>query len=192
MRLNWFAGDVAEYTRLLLPLLRRQALVTLWTTRADRVRELEAWAPVRRFGPDEVPWEEVNRADVTLYHLDADTAPVSRQHPGIVVLNQDTAVEQALAVLTHNRAAFERYKAQACWPVVYVPSLLEQPSSAGECVTALLRLAAEAGRYQAQLLAHELAIRTAGELAAWTNAATGRLDVRQAAQAIHELTVAAA
>jgi hypothetical protein len=192
MRLNWFAGDVADYTRRLLPLLRQQAYVTLWTTRADGGRELEACAPVRSFRPEEVPWDEVNRADATIYHLDADTAPLCRQHPGIVVLNQDTAVERALAVLTHSRTAFERHKAQSCWPVVYALSPLEQPGSAEECVTALLRLAAEAGRYHAQLLAHDLASRTASELVAWTTAATGRLDVRQVARAIHEVTVGAA
>jgi hypothetical protein len=192
MRLNWFTGDGVAYTRLLLPLLRQQAEVTVWLTDADRGRELEAWAPVRLFRPAEVPWAEVNRADATVYHLDADTAALGRQHPGIVVLDEDTAVERALAVLTHSRAAFERHKARACLPVVYTPSPLEQPDSAAECAAAVLRLAAEAGRYQAQLLAHELASRAAGELAAWATAATGRLDVRQVAEAIHEVTLGAA
>jgi hypothetical protein len=186
MRLNWFAGDVTAYTRLLLPLLRRHAEVILWTVRG------EGPEPVRHFRPEAVPWDEVNRADATVYHLDAETAPLGRQHPGIVVLEQDAAVERALAVLTHSRAAFERHKAQDGRPVVYTPSPLEHPDNAAECAAALLRLAAEAGRYQAQLLAHELAGQTAGELAAWTNAMTGRLDLRHAAQAIHELTVRAA
>jgi len=192
MRLNWFAGDGVASTRLLLPLLRQQAEVTVWITEAGRGRELAAWAPVRHFRPGEVPWAEVNRADATVYHLDADTAALARQHPGIVVLHQDGAVERALAVLTHSRAAFERLKAEACLPVVFVPSPLEQPEGAAECAAAVLRLTSEAGRYQAQLLAHELAGRAADELAAWMNAATGRPDLRQVAQAIHEVTVGAA
>jgi hypothetical protein len=191
MRLNWFAGDGVAYTRLLLPLLRQQAEVTVWVTEADRGRELAALAPVRLFRPEEVQWAEVNPADATIYHLDADTAMLSRRHPGIVVLNQDATVERALAVLAHSRAAFERHKAQACFPVVLTPSPLEHPDSAAECVAAFLRLASGAGRYQVQLLAHELASRAAGELAAWMNAATGRPDLRQVAQAIHEVTVGA-
>jgi hypothetical protein len=192
MRLNWFAGDGVAYTRLLLPLLRQQAEVTVWVTEADRGRELEALAAVRLFRPGEVPWAEVNRADATVYHLDGDTAALARQHPGIVLLHQDAAVERALAVLTHSRAAFERHKADAHLPVVFTPSPLEHPESAAECAAAVLRLAAEAGRYQAQLLAHELAGRAAGELAAWMNAATGRPDLRHLAQAIHEVTAGAA
>src|SRR5262249_13924728 len=94
MRLNWFTGDVAEYTRVVLPLLRQQAEVTLWTTRPHASPAL-AGGPVRHFRPEEVPWDEVNRADATVYLLDAVTAALGRQHPGIVVLQQDAAVERA-------------------------------------------------------------------------------------------------
>jgi hypothetical protein len=198
MRLNWFSplppdpGEGAAYTRRLLPLLQQHARVTLWTGQADWSQDLEAWAVVRRFHAEAVPWADLNGADATIYHPDAGNSEVSRRHPGIVVLHGDGVVERALAVLTHSRAAFERHRAQACCPVVYTPSPLEQPEAAEQCVAVLLRLAAATARCQTQLLAHELASRAAGELAAWTNAATAQAELRQVAQAIHDVTVGAA
>jgi hypothetical protein len=193
MRLNWFsalppaAGEPAAYTERLLPLLGKQVEVTLWTSQPDWSRELEAWATVRRFQPGDVPWTDLNQADATIYQLDSENVDLSRRHPGIVVLSgDDVPVERALAVVVHDRAVFERHKAEARWPVVYAPEGGE------ECVAVLRRLAGEVGRCQAQLLALELARRAAGELAGWTNPATCQAELRQVAQAIHDLTVGAA
>jgi hypothetical protein len=199
MRLNWFsalppvASAAADSTCRLLPLLREQAEVVLWTSQTDWSKDLEALASVRRFHPGEIPWADLNQADATVYQLDADNAEVSRDHFGIVVLHgEDAQVERALAVLVHSRTLFERHKSESRWPVVYTPSPLEQPASSEECVAALLRLVTEATRYQAQLLARELTGRVAVELGNWTTPATGQTELRQVAQAIHDLTVGSA
>ena len=84
MKLNWFSplpparSAIAAYAATVLPELQRQIEVTAWS--ADRHRS-------------PVPWEEINRGDVSLYHIGnhalfhADIWELSRQQPGIVVLH---------------------------------------------------------------------------------------------------------
>lgn len=99
MKLNWFSpvpptpSAIALHTAAVLPTLAKQASVTLWVHEPNWSPELEEHARVRRYDPDNVPWAEINAADVTIYHLGNHPEfhgpiwQVSRQHPGIVVLH---------------------------------------------------------------------------------------------------------
>jgi glycosyltransferase involved in cell wall biosynthesis len=99
MRLNWFSPlppaetDIAHYTVRLLPHLREQVDLTLWTAQAAWDPGLDAHAVVRRYDAEHLPWRDLNRADLTVYHLGNDPRfhvpiwHVSRRHPGLVVLH---------------------------------------------------------------------------------------------------------
>jgi glycosyltransferase involved in cell wall biosynthesis len=188
MRLNWFSPlppartGVAEWAGHVLPALCARAEVVAWTDQA-------AWSPlpdveVRRFRPDEVPWAEVQRADLSVYHVGNNERfhgsiwRVSRRHPGVVVLHDlclphlfvnlfrehlndfatyademgrfygdagrwlaprvwdhrvpidymadrcphtALAVEGALGVLVHTRAAHDALRLAQKWPLAYQP-----------------------------------------------------------------------
>jgi glycosyltransferase involved in cell wall biosynthesis len=99
MKLNWFsplspaATDIAHYTWRVLPALASVADVTLWTTKRRWSKELEAFATVRRYGLDQLPWTELNRADMTFYNIGNNPRfhwsiwQVSLLQPGVVVLH---------------------------------------------------------------------------------------------------------
>jgi glycosyltransferase involved in cell wall biosynthesis len=99
MQVNWFSPlppahtDIAHFTGRILPALHRVARVTLWTEQDEWAPELEEYAAVERFHPDSVPWERLNRADVTVYNIGnnceyhAAIWSVSRRHPGITILH---------------------------------------------------------------------------------------------------------
>jgi glycosyltransferase involved in cell wall biosynthesis len=190
MRLNWFSPlppaptGIAEWTGHVLPALCAQAEVVLWTDQEPWEAVPGVAAEVRRFRPDDVPWAEVQRADLTVYHVGnnarhhAGICQVSRRHPGVVVLHdlglphlflalyreqrQDRAgyraelerfygdfggwlaprlwdgripvqavadcyphtalaVEGALGVLVHTRAAYDALRPAMQWPLAYQP-----------------------------------------------------------------------
>jgi glycosyltransferase involved in cell wall biosynthesis len=99
MKLNWFsplppaATDIAHYTSRVLPALSAVSDVTLWTTKRQWPKSLESFAEIRRYGLDRPPWTELNRADMTFYHIGNNPKfhwpiwHVSRIHPGVVVLH---------------------------------------------------------------------------------------------------------
>ena len=99
MNLNWFsplppaATDIAHYTSRVLPALSAVSDVTLWTTKRQWPKSLESFAEIRRYGLDRLPWTELNRADMTFYHIGNNPKfhwpiwHVSRVHPGVVVLH---------------------------------------------------------------------------------------------------------
>lgn len=99
LRLNWFSPlppaetDIAHYTARLLPYLAEHAELTLWTTQSDWDPMLATHAAIRHYDADNVPWPDLNRAALTVYHLGNNPrfhAPiwqVSRRHPGLVVLH---------------------------------------------------------------------------------------------------------
>jgi len=99
MKINWFsplppaATDIAHYTARVLPALSAISEVTLWTTRRHWAKSLERFAEVRRYGLDRLPWTELNRADMTFYHIGNNPRfhwpiwHVSKAHPGVVVLH---------------------------------------------------------------------------------------------------------
>lgn len=99
MRLNWFSPlppartEVAFYAVRVLKALARRADLVLWVDQEEVAPLPGLPAEVRRYHPDHVPWAEVNRADLSIYHIgnnqDFHGAPwlVSRRHPGVVVLH---------------------------------------------------------------------------------------------------------
>lgn len=99
MKLNWISPlppartGIAEYALAVLPSLSERAEIVLWTAQDNWDAAVERYGPVRRLQPDSVPWCELNRADLSIYHLgnNADMHgaiwEVSRLHPGMVILH---------------------------------------------------------------------------------------------------------
>ena len=99
MKLNWFSPlppartGIADYTFGLLPELSRRADVTLWTDRAEWDPALEQYATVRQYQPDRIDSVELNRAEVSFYHIGnnhlhhASIWQISQRSPGIVILH---------------------------------------------------------------------------------------------------------
>ena len=110
MRLNWFSPlppaktEIANHTARLLPALREQAEVTLWTDQAEWDPALERIAQVCGYEPNYLPWAELNRADATFYNIGNNAEfhlaiwQVSQQYPGIVVLH-DVRLQDFFAYL---------------------------------------------------------------------------------------------
>lgn len=99
MKLNWFSplpparSGIADYTLGVLPALTKYAEVTLWTDQSEWNPEIEKYAPVRQYQPDRIDWRELNRADLSFYHIGnnhlfhASIWQVSRRCAGIVILH---------------------------------------------------------------------------------------------------------
>jgi glycosyltransferase involved in cell wall biosynthesis len=99
MKLNWFSPlppartGIAQYTMGLLPVLERRAEIVLWTDQAGWDPFVENYAMVRHYEPEHMPWAELNRSDMTVYHVGNNPSAhgaiwqVSRSHQGIVVLH---------------------------------------------------------------------------------------------------------
>lgn len=98
MKINWFsplpplATDIAHYTARTLPVLRARAEVIVWTDQAAWDFPGQEAVEIRRYQPGEMRWAELNRADMTVYHLGNNPLhgpmwEVYERHPGIVVLH---------------------------------------------------------------------------------------------------------
>ena len=99
MKLNWFSPlppartGIADYTFGVLPALIKHAEVTLWTDQSEWNRAIESYAPVKQYQPDRIDWPELNRADLSFYHIGnnhlfhASIWQVSRRCAGIVILH---------------------------------------------------------------------------------------------------------
>jgi SAM-dependent methyltransferase/glycosyltransferase involved in cell wall biosynthesis len=99
MKLNWFSPlppaktGIAAYTMRILPMLRKQAEIILWTDQTEWDSHLENYAEVRRYQSQQMPWAEVNRGHMSIYHIGNNRLfhgsiwQVSRCHPGVVVLH---------------------------------------------------------------------------------------------------------
>jgi glycosyltransferase involved in cell wall biosynthesis len=99
MRLNWFAPlppartEIGGYTVRVLPALARRVQLILWTDQAEWDPSLEYHAEVRRYDVERMPWADVNRGDLSLYHIGNNPLfhgaiwQVSRRHAGLVVLH---------------------------------------------------------------------------------------------------------
>jgi hypothetical protein len=98
MRLHWFSPlppaktEIAAYTIRLLSALQKRAEVMLWTDQAEWDAHIAHYAIVRRYQPEHLPWTELNRGDMSVYHIGNNHRfheaiwQVSRSHPGVVVL----------------------------------------------------------------------------------------------------------
>jgi hypothetical protein len=200
MRVNWFSPlppvslPAADYTRRLLPVWRSRAEIILWTDQRDCDAALAEWATVRPLGldPGAVPWEEINRADATVYHLGAGAGnnafrvALCCRHPGIVVLHGEVgaeALDVALAVVVQERALFERLRREDRWPVVYAPLTPEGHAEV------LLRLAAEAATLSGANLARDLVRQAGAEIGVWMSAASASFWLGQVAAEVHQVSI---
>lgn len=99
MKINWFSPlppaptDIAHYTTRTLPALAQHAQVTLWTDQTEWDKSLTQWAKVKTWRGAEPDWTELNRADVSFYHIGnnplfhGDIWRISRRNAGLVVLH---------------------------------------------------------------------------------------------------------
>ncbi|MFY9620116.1 MAG: glycosyltransferase [Pyrinomonadaceae bacterium] len=100
MKLNWFSplppaksGIAVDFFRTILPALVSRADVTLWTDQSEWASSLEKHARVRTFRLNEMPWVELNRADVTFFNLGNNHLfhgtiwEVSRRLAGVTILH---------------------------------------------------------------------------------------------------------
>ncbi len=99
MKLNWFSPlpplstDVAHYSIRALTALSEHAEVVLWTEQEEVDPAIKEQFDVRRFTPESIAWEELNRADLTFYnignnpHFHDATWQISRRSPGVVILH---------------------------------------------------------------------------------------------------------
>lgn len=99
MKLNWFSPlppastDIAHYTTRVLPALAARSEVTLWTDQERWDEGLKRYAEVRRYSAERVPWAELNRASLSVYHIGNNPLfhgsiwQLSRRHPGLAVLH---------------------------------------------------------------------------------------------------------
>src|SRR3982751_4611802 len=95
MKLNWFSPlppastDIAHYTTRVLAALCRQAEVTLWTDQDKWDNSLNEYAEVRRYKLRRMRWAELNRGDMSIYHIGNNPLfhgsvwQVSQRHPGL-------------------------------------------------------------------------------------------------------------
>lgn len=117
MKLNWFSPlppartAIAAYAAAVLPQLKHYAEVTVWAE-----EEAPAADEVRRYRCEAPPWNEIGRADVSVYHIGNNTRfhsgiwEISRHHPGIVVLH-DARLQEFVVGHAHQRGAPDEYVA---------------------------------------------------------------------------------
>jgi len=100
MKVNWFcplpparSGIAVDFFRTILPALSSRADVTLWTDQKEWSANLANHAPVRTFRVKDMPWAELNQADITFFNLGNNHLfhgtiwEVSRLLPGITILH---------------------------------------------------------------------------------------------------------
>jgi hypothetical protein len=75
MILNWFSplppakSGIAAYTARILPALHRRAHIILWTDQDEYDSNLENYAEVRRYQRGRIAWADLNRGDMSFYHI---------------------------------------------------------------------------------------------------------------------------
>lgn len=99
MKLNWFSplpparSGIADYAFGILPALLKHAEVTLWTDQKEWDPAIDKLVTVRQYQPDRIDWRELNRSDLSIYHIGnnhlfhAAIWQVSRRSAGIVILH---------------------------------------------------------------------------------------------------------
>lgn len=99
MNLNWFSPlpsaktGIADFVKGVLPALSERARVTLWTDQMKWDRSIEQYADVRSYQVEQMPWEELNLADLNVYNLGNNHLfhgsiwQVARRQPGAVILH---------------------------------------------------------------------------------------------------------
>jgi glycosyltransferase involved in cell wall biosynthesis len=114
MKIHWFSPlppaktGIALCTEALLPALRERADVTVWTDQQEWNSQLDQLVHVRRFDPENPPWTDLNKADLTFYNIGNNsrfhkgTWEISRRHAGFVILH-DLCLQHFFADLYLNQ-----------------------------------------------------------------------------------------
>jgi glycosyltransferase involved in cell wall biosynthesis len=98
MKINWFSPlppaetGIALYTATLIPALQKRADLTLWTDQQDWDKRVARGVLVRRFDSRYPHWNELNRADISIYNIGNNILhrgiwETSRRHAGVVILH---------------------------------------------------------------------------------------------------------
>ena len=99
MNLNWFSPlppaktGVADFLSGILPALTSRVQVTLWTDQPKWDLSIEKFARVRCYRPMQMPWDELNRADMNFYNIGNNHLfhgsiwQIARRQPGAVILH---------------------------------------------------------------------------------------------------------
>jgi glycosyltransferase involved in cell wall biosynthesis len=116
MRIHWFSPlppartEIAQYTARIVPALCAGRELVLWTHQAEWHPGLESQAEVRRFDPGNLPWDQLDRADATFFHIGNSSQfhraiwQVCQEYPGIAILH-DVLLHDA--VVNHCRISPE-------------------------------------------------------------------------------------
>ena len=114
MKWNWFCPlppaktGIADYALKILPFLGTHADVSFWTTQEEWDPAIALYGQVRRYDAAAMPWSELNRADLNIYHIgnqpDFHGAiwEVARNCPGLVVLH-DPSLHHFFGALYRDR-----------------------------------------------------------------------------------------
>jgi glycosyltransferase involved in cell wall biosynthesis len=122
MRLNWFSPlppartGIAEWAAHVLPALCARAEVVVWTDQHDWQRPPGVAVEVRPFRTGAVPWGELQRADLSIYHIGNHSPShggiwqVSRRHPGVIVLHDLSLPHLFLGLFREELNDFPSYR----------------------------------------------------------------------------------
>ncbi|MCG6134181.1 MAG: glycosyltransferase [Nostoc sp. LLA-1] len=124
MKLNWFSplppakSGIAEYTFKLIPVLQKYAEVVLWTNQKQWSPCLEKHIKVCHYDLVNIPWLEINQADLNIYHvgnnLDFHYAiwQSSCQCPGLVVLHDFSLQHFFAGIYRYQQGNLDAYLSQ--------------------------------------------------------------------------------
>jgi glycosyltransferase involved in cell wall biosynthesis len=123
LNLNFFSPlppartEIAWNAAGVLPALARLANVTVWTDQAEWDPTLALHAEVRTFSMERIPWNELNRADISVYHLGNNVDfhesiyRLCRMSPGVVIVH-DLVIQHLVAgFYLHRRRDLQKYRA---------------------------------------------------------------------------------
>src|SRR5687768_13332150 len=124
MKLNWFSPlppartGIADFVQGVLPALSERARVTLWTDQMKWDRSIEQYVDVRSYQVEQMPWEELNLADLNVYKLGNNHLfhgsiwQVARRQPGAVILHDLSLHEFFDSLYRHQWQDTDGYLAQ--------------------------------------------------------------------------------
>ncbi|MBG1260441.1 hypothetical protein [Nostoc commune] len=99
MKINWFSPIFPEntyinsYTNFVFSNLTKNAEVTVWTNQKECQHEIYKYTCLRKYDLNDIPWSDINQADLNIYHIDNDANfyygiwSISCQCPGLIVLH---------------------------------------------------------------------------------------------------------
>jgi glycosyltransferase involved in cell wall biosynthesis len=121
MKLNWFSPlppahtDIANFTTRLLPCLKREFALELYTENTTWEPLIETQCPVTGFSSDNLDWKKLNLGGTPVYnvgnniHFHAEVIRAARKCPGIIVLHDLSMHETVLNLCLLKEGGRARY-----------------------------------------------------------------------------------